>query len=56
MTDLEKLLEDYSQDMYNIAQQMYSWCEPTKEVLDKIKTFKRKAIKLNKKEKKHGKV
>lgn len=49
MTDLEKLLQDYSNDMYKIAGMMEKWCEPTKELVDKIKRLKRKAVKLGKK-------
>lgn len=45
LSELEKLIEDYYTDMFKIADQMRSWCEPTPETIAKITRMKKKATK-----------
>lgn len=43
MSELEKLLEDYYRDMRRVVDTMISWCEPTPESIQKIRSMKRKS-------------
>lgn len=44
MSELQKLIEDYYKDMNTMAETMLKWCEPTQEVITKIKKMRKTAI------------
>lgn len=39
MTELEVLLDDYFKDYDYIAQQMIAWCDPSPELINRIKRY-----------------